>query len=95
MPLCLYYYSRFAIQLIILSRRSYRSNYTFIALVGTFFRKEVGRWNRPVSRWNPYSRKTVGRWNPQVVFWNLGVRRWKVSAAKNAALESLRVSLAS
>ena len=37
----------------------------------------------------------MGRWNPSVIFWKLEVRRWNVSPAKNAALESLRVSLES
>jgi len=45
-------------------------------------RKKVGRWNPPVSRWNPYSRKKMGRWNPSVIFWNLEARRCSVSSAK-------------
>ena len=55
----------------------------------------MGRWNPPVLRWNPHPRKIVGRWNPSVIFWKLEVRRWNVSPAKNAALESLRFSLES
>ena len=60
-----------------------------------FSRKKCSAEIPSVLRWNPYSRKIMGRWNPPVIFWILGVRRWNVSPAKNAALESLRVSLES
>ena len=62
---------------------------------GTFLPQKMQRWNPSVFRWNPDSRKIMGRWNHSVVFWNLGGATLERFSRKNAALESLRVSLIS